>query len=247
MADYYPVIARAVSRLAHNSASARAEVYEHARGFLIAQLRGQKSDWEIMDELVALEMAIRKVETAPGLVPPERSATPLPIPSTAPAAGEGRARSDLRARRPKANGAAGPPLVEPVEIGKDEADRERPDDDSLENPSDDLSGLPQSLGAMLVVTAFIVGMTAFIGVVYVRGLVLVAAHVIGHSVLLVVIAALSGLLIFLPLMIFRSARIMLAIDSLLKFAYWALRRGYSALQLFGGWEGGATRGNPEPS
>ncbi|HUC72677.1 MAG TPA: hypothetical protein VMS01_15920, partial [Stellaceae bacterium] len=37
-------------------------MYEHARRFLVEQLSGKKSDAEIMDELVALETAIRRLE-----------------------------------------------------------------------------------------------------------------------------------------------------------------------------------------
>ena len=66
MADYYPILARAVSRLATNTAQARQEVYEHARTILVAQLRSQDpelSALNIMSERVALEGAILRAET----------------------------------------------------------------------------------------------------------------------------------------------------------------------------------------
>jgi hypothetical protein len=63
MADYYPILARAVSRLATNKAQARHEVYEHARTILVVQLRSQASALNIMSERVALEGAILRVET----------------------------------------------------------------------------------------------------------------------------------------------------------------------------------------
>ena len=66
MADYYPILVRAVSRLATNNAQARQEVYEHARTILVAQLRSQDPELSaltIMSERVALEGAILRVET----------------------------------------------------------------------------------------------------------------------------------------------------------------------------------------
>jgi hypothetical protein len=65
MADYNPLIARAVGGLANNTAEARRTLYERARAALVAQLRGidpPLSEAEITRERLALEDAIRKVE-----------------------------------------------------------------------------------------------------------------------------------------------------------------------------------------
>jgi hypothetical protein len=65
MVDFYPVLARAVSRLADDGYQARQELYDHARKILVAQLRGRDSRTsapEIMREQAALETAIRRVE-----------------------------------------------------------------------------------------------------------------------------------------------------------------------------------------
>jgi hypothetical protein len=65
MADYYPLIARAVGGLDKNTGDARRALYERARSALVAQLRGVEpalSESEITRERLALEEAIRKVE-----------------------------------------------------------------------------------------------------------------------------------------------------------------------------------------
>ena len=65
MADYNPLIARAVEGLANNTAEARRTLYERARAALVAQLRGidpPLSEAEITHERLALEDAIRKVD-----------------------------------------------------------------------------------------------------------------------------------------------------------------------------------------
>src|SRR5258708_13206602 len=67
MADYYPLIARAVGGLDPRAAgeSGRA-VYERARAALIAQLRSVQpplSESEITRERLSLEEAVRKVES----------------------------------------------------------------------------------------------------------------------------------------------------------------------------------------
>jgi hypothetical protein len=65
MADYYPLIARAVAGLERNTAEARRALYERARAALVAQLRGvvpALEESEITRERLALEESIRKVE-----------------------------------------------------------------------------------------------------------------------------------------------------------------------------------------
>jgi hypothetical protein len=66
MTDYHPLIARAVEGLAKNTGEARRALYERARAALVAQLRGVEpalSESEITKERLALEEAIRKVES----------------------------------------------------------------------------------------------------------------------------------------------------------------------------------------
>jgi hypothetical protein len=65
MADYTPLISRAVGALAENTGEARRAVYERARTALLAQLRGMNPplpEEHITRERMALEDAIRKVE-----------------------------------------------------------------------------------------------------------------------------------------------------------------------------------------
>jgi hypothetical protein len=66
MADYYPILALAVSRLATNNAQARQSVYEYARKFIVAHMDRcdpQRSADEIISEWIAFETAVREVET----------------------------------------------------------------------------------------------------------------------------------------------------------------------------------------
>src|SRR4029079_18272454 len=67
MADYYPLIARAISGLDPGApGEARRALYERARTALIAQLRGVQpplTESEITRERLALEEAVRKVES----------------------------------------------------------------------------------------------------------------------------------------------------------------------------------------
>ena len=67
MADYYPLIARAISGLDPNApGESRRALYERARAALIQQLRSVDpplSESEITRERLALEEAVRKVES----------------------------------------------------------------------------------------------------------------------------------------------------------------------------------------
>src|SRR3954469_20463383 len=92
MADYYPLIARAVTGLDKSTGEARRALYERARTALVTQLRGVEpalSEADITRERLALEEAIRKVEAEAARRPREEIAQP-----------------------PRANGMPPPPRVE---------------------------------------------------------------------------------------------------------------------------------------
>lgn len=83
MADYYPVLARAIASLEHNTPEDRRAVYERARTAIVKQLRGyepQLSESEITRERLALEDAIRRMEAE------QRAATAAAAAPTAPVA-----------------------------------------------------------------------------------------------------------------------------------------------------------------
>src|SRR5260370_42366444 len=101
MADYYPLIARAVAALDKNTGEARRTIYERARAALVGQLRSVTpalDESDITRERLSLEEAIRKIEAesarrstttridpAARLRPPEfprRAEAPRPAPET---------------------------------------------------------------------------------------------------------------------------------------------------------------------
>lgn len=85
MADYYPLVAKAVAGLEKNTGEGRRMLYERARTALVAQLRGMNdpplTEAEITRERLALEEAIRKVEAEAARR--GRSDTPRPEPAAA--------------------------------------------------------------------------------------------------------------------------------------------------------------------
>jgi hypothetical protein len=91
MADYYPLVAKAIAGLEKNTGEGRRMLYERARTALVAQLRGMNdpplTEAEITRERLALEEAIRKVEAEAARrgrdVPRAEPAAPKPEPATA--------------------------------------------------------------------------------------------------------------------------------------------------------------------
>ena len=95
MADYYPLIAKAIDRLSESSAEARSSVYERARAALVTQLGTLDPplpEAEIERERRDLEAAIARVErerrqaqfAAEPARPPPPAAAPEPPPAAAP-------------------------------------------------------------------------------------------------------------------------------------------------------------------
>ncbi len=83
MADYEPLIARAVAGLEHNTGENRRVLYERARSALVSQLRGVDPPLEEADitrERQALEEAIRKIEA--DAAAKEQAESPPPEPGT---------------------------------------------------------------------------------------------------------------------------------------------------------------------
>lgn len=81
MADYYPLIARAVAALEKNTGEARRALYERARSALVAQLKGSDpplEEGEITRERLGLEEAIRKVEAEAARRARQEPAAPAP-------------------------------------------------------------------------------------------------------------------------------------------------------------------------
>src|SRR3954464_7607412 len=98
MADYYPLVAKAVAGLEKNTGEGRRALYERARTALVAQLRGMNdpplTEAEITRERLALEEAIRKVEAEAA-----RRGREAPRPDT-PKAPEGNRDLDAALARP---------------------------------------------------------------------------------------------------------------------------------------------------
>jgi hypothetical protein len=105
MADYYPLVAKAIAGLERNTGEGRRALYERARSALVAQLRGMSdpplTEAEITRERLALEEAIRKVEA-------ESARRPRDIPRADPPPAKAESARNPDAP-PASPAAAGPP------------------------------------------------------------------------------------------------------------------------------------------
>lgn len=95
MADYYPLLARAVAALPNTGREARTAIYDRARAALTAQLRGldpPASEDDLQAELGALDAAVERLETELGAeqasVPDAEARTEAPRPLRPPPAAE---------------------------------------------------------------------------------------------------------------------------------------------------------------
>jgi hypothetical protein len=220
MADYYPVLARAISRLSDNDPRKRQEIYDRARTVVFEELR--KLDPEkIAPEQAQLEAAILRLEAelsakdalAVG-APPQPAAEVTPAPQRKPASGY--FARIFRSPRPAKSPAKPTPPARERE-GKASGRR-------ASKPPDELGGMLNSLSTMLFGTAFLVAVLAITGVVYVRGLIWVAAGVITYPGLLVVTAAVFGLSLAVAVSIFRAAPTLSAFGFLSRLIHLASRR-----------------------
>ena len=172
MADYYPVLARAGSRLASNDAQARREGYERAQAIAVAELRRQDlqiSAPEIMRELAALETTIRRVEVESLSNQTQAPESPTPPHLTATSAATADDGNDIGVRRESLAGNEA--KVRPAPAQPKEIDTSK---NRAKDAANDMGIMPELLGEMLIRTTFIVGMLAFIALIYIRGLVWVS-------------------------------------------------------------------------
>jgi hypothetical protein len=128
MADYFPVLSRAVAGLENNTGEARRAVYERARAAIVRQLRAIEpplAEEDIARERMNLEEAIRKVEAGAGGQPaaspaPSTPAKPEPPKLASPA----RPNPTARPAPPSGAGAErGAPIVEPEQAARRPATR----------------------------------------------------------------------------------------------------------------------------
>jgi hypothetical protein len=102
MADYFPVLSRAVAQLETNTGEARRAVYERARAAIVRQLRAidpPLSEEDISRERMQLEEAIRRVEASAGGGQP---ASAKPVPSAPPKPAQPAAAEQRPAPAPEA-------------------------------------------------------------------------------------------------------------------------------------------------
>jgi hypothetical protein len=135
MADYYPLIARAVAGLDKNNGEGRRALYDRARAALLAQLRGVTpalNESDITRERLALEESIRKVEaeSAQKFVEPARQPPPPRIRPIEP-----RPAEDVEEHSPPPRRYVNAPPQPAQEVRPDFARRPRPPSSAPSKPT----------------------------------------------------------------------------------------------------------------
>jgi hypothetical protein len=249
MADYYPVLVRAVANLPHNDAQARRDLYARARTVVAEQLRGrtpQSPAREAMREQAELETAIRRIEAearaGQSQTLKEPAAAPAPRQRAAVAGAQERADNTarslskiLQAVQPDAIGDGGgqpshrnamnrTPALVPGAAPNAAAAAPAKSDNRASNPSAELGGAPSSFGTLLFATAYIVAALAFVGVTYIRCMVWLYQGVIGYPIFLGAMAVTLGLFIAPPLLFFKKTSALPSVDALMRYIHTASRR-----------------------
>lgn len=124
MADYFPVLSRAVAGLENNTGEARRAVYERARGAIVRQLRAidpPLSEEDIARERMQLEEAIRKVEASAAGASPAQAAQPAaPPPASEPRPGPAAGKSSAPQAAPAKPAPAKPAPAKPAPVAANE-------------------------------------------------------------------------------------------------------------------------------
>ncbi len=240
MADYYPILAKAVASLAHNDAQARQDLYARARTIVADQLRGRglrSGAGEAVREQATLETAIRKIEAE--LQPAKTRIDGEPRRPARRGGGAAQERVDntarslskiLQAVQPGEASAAAPRPSPRESVNGRQAPAPQVDAKTppigggREDESKEFGEAPNSLGTLLFATAYIVAALAFTGVTYIRSIVWLYQGVIGYPILLAIMAVTLALFIAPPVMIFRKASALPTIDVLLRYIHSASRR-----------------------
>jgi hypothetical protein len=248
MADFYPVLARAVSCLPANDAQARGELYARARTMVAEQLRGrglQRGAIDAVREQAALETAISRVEEeSRGVRTRATSKAGAPRPRTngdavndAPGRSKTTAESlakILRAVQSDAqhDGTGRVPVSRQNAVNRTKAlmttEASKPlataVNRTVEVAIDRSVAAPNSLAAMLFAIAYTTAALAFSGVTYIRCMVWIAQGIIGYPTLVIVMTITVALFIAPPVIFLRKASTLPSFGFLLRFLYSASRR-----------------------
>ena len=238
MADYYPVLARAVSGLPSNDAQARRDLYARARTIVGEQLRrgGRGNAPDILREQATLEAAIGRIEAEARsrtemngeAVVPRPSRRPAVAPAEPRAANAARSLSKILQAVEVHETSAGPQLpsrLQPKNVIRallPALEQNKTGATGVRSGLRTTSGLgqaPNSVGTMLFGLTYVVAALAFAGVTYIRCSVWLYQGVIGYPTMLGVMAFTLGLFIVPPWAIFRKTSSLPTIDSVWRFLY----------------------------